>query len=245
MSNNQYDNNNNVILRGKIKTLPVYSHTVMGESFFEMYVEVPRLSDEVDMLPVTISERLNANLKIGDEIGVVGQFRSYNKLEDGKSKLMLTIFAKEIVDPDEVNQANQIYLVGYICKEPVFRTTPFGREISDMLLAVNRAYNKSDYLPCIAWGRNAKFVKDLGVGEKLEVQGRIQSRKYQKHISDTVTETKIAYEISLSSVMIARERTEDEYAEETEDEEVSNSKNSVSSTADSIKPIDGSIGAVI
>ena len=122
-------------------------------------------------------------------------------MEDGKSKLMLTIFVKELVDPNEINEINQIYLVGYICKEPVYRTTPFGREICDMLLAVNRSYNKSDYLPCIAWGRNARFVRDLGVGEKLEVQGRIQSRKYQKKLSETESETKIAYEISLSSVM--------------------------------------------
>lgn len=203
MNNSQFENNNNVILKGKIKELPVYSHTVMGEGFFEMYVDVVRLSDEVDTLPVTISERLISDFNVGDEIGIIGQFRSYNKIEDGKSKLMLTIFVKELVPADEVNEINQIYLVGYICKEPIYRTTPFGREICDVLLAVNRAYNKSDYLPCIAWGRNARFVRDLGVGEKLEVQGRIQSRKYQKKIDETNTETRIAYEISLSSVMIA------------------------------------------
>lgn len=201
MNNTQFENNNHVILKGKIKQLPVYSHTVMGEGFFEMYVDVKRLSDEVDTLPVTISERLITEFNVGDEIGIIGQFRSYNKMEDGKSKLMLTIFVKELVDPNEINEINQIYLVGYICKEPVYRTTPFGREICDMLLAVNRSYNKSDYLPCIAWGRNARFVRDLGVGEKLEVQGRIQSRKYQKKLSETESETKIAYEISLSSVM--------------------------------------------
>lgn len=201
MNNINFENNNRVILKGKIKELPVYSHTVMGEGFFEMYIDVQRLSDEVDTLPITISERLITNFNIGDEIGLIGQFRSYNKLEDGKSKLMLTIFVKELIDPNELNEINQIYLVGYICKEPIYRTTPFGREISDMLLAVNRSYNKSDYLPCIAWGRNARFVRDLAVGEKLEVQGRIQSRKYQKRISDSEVETKVAYEISLSSVM--------------------------------------------
>lgn len=201
MNNTQFENNNRVILKGTIKQLPVYSHTVMGEGFFEMYVDVKRLSDEVDTLPVTISERLITEFNVGDEIGIVGQFRSYNKLEDGKSKLMLTIFVKELVDPNEISEINQIYLIGYICKEPIYRTTPFGREICDMLLAVNRSYNKSDYLPCIAWGRNARFVRDLSVGEKLEVQGRIQSRKYQKKISETESEIKIAYEISLSSVM--------------------------------------------
>lgn len=202
MNNISYENNNHVLLKGKINKLPSYSHTVMGEGFFEMYVEVQRLSEEVDVLPVTISERLIADFAVGDEIGIVGQFRSYNKLEDGKSKLMLTIFVKEIVDPNEISEINQIYLVGYICKEPVYRTTPFGREICDVLLAVNRAYNKSDYLPCIAWGRNARFVRDLGIGEKLEVQGRIQSRKYQKRIDDNTSETRIAYEISLSSVLL-------------------------------------------
>lgn len=201
--NNSYDNNNNVIIKGKIVKLPVYSHTVMGEGFFEMFVEVKRLSDEVDLLPVTISERLIEGFKLGDEVAISGQFRSYNKLEGDKSKLMLTIFVKELLNPNEIQTVNQICMVGYLCKEPIYRKTPFGREICDCLLAVNRAYNKSDYLPCIAWGRNARFVKDLGVGEKLEVQGRIQSRKYQKKISDTEVETRVAYEISLSSVVVS------------------------------------------
>lgn len=215
--NTSYENNNHVLLKGKIKELPTYSHTVMGEGFFEMYIEVLRLSEEVDVLPVTISERLISDFKIGDEIGIVGQFRSYNKIEDTKSKLMLTIFVKELVNPEDISEINQINLVGYICKEPIYRTTPFGREICDILLAVNRAYNKSDYLPCIAWGRNARFVRDLGVGEKLEVQGRIQSRKYQKRIDENTSETRVAYEISLSSVMIVDgELAYDDEVEETE-----------------------------
>lgn len=209
MNSSSYENNNNVLIKGKIVKLPAYSHTVMGEGFFEMLVEVKRLSDETDILPVTISERLIDGFNLGDEVGISGQFRSYNKLEGERSKLMLTIFVKELIDPDEIQTTNQICMVGYICKEPIFRTTPFGREICDCLLAVNRAYNKSDYLPCIAWGRNARFVKDLGVGEKLEVQGRIQSRKYQKKISETESETRVAYEISLSSVVLAEN---EEYA---------------------------------
>lgn len=213
MNNGSYENNNNVLIKGKIAKLPTYSHTVMGEGFFEMFVEVKRLSDEVDLLPVTISERLIEGFKLGDEIGISGQFRSYNKQEGDKSKLMLTIFVKELVNPEEISAVNQICMVGYICKEPIYRTTPFGREICDCLLAVNRAYNKSDYLPCIAWGRNARFVKDLGVGEKLEVQGRIQSRKYQKKLSETEVETRVAYEISLSSVVISGEKDYEEYAE--------------------------------
>ncbi len=200
-----YENNNNVVIKGKIVKLPTYSHTVMGEGFFEMSVEVERLSNETDTLPVTISERLLGDFELGQEIGVIGQFRSYNKLGDGRSKLMLTIFVKELVSPGELSEINQINLIGYICKEPIYRTTPFGREICDVLLAVNRAYNKSDYLPCIAWGRNARFVRDLGVGEKLELQGRLQSRKYQKRLDDGTVETRVAYEISVSSVMFARE----------------------------------------
>ena len=213
MNNGSYENNNNVLIKGKIVKLPSYSHTVMGEGFFEMYVEVKRLSDETDILPVTISERLIEGFNLGDEIGIVGQFRSYNKLDGEKSKLMLTIFVKELVNPEELSAVNQINMVGYICKEPIYRTTPFGREICDVLLAVNRAYNKSDYLPCIAWGRNARFVKDLSIGEKLELQGRIQSRKYQKKVFDNEVETRIAYEISLSSVVLADNDSLEKYDE--------------------------------
>ena len=202
MDNTQFDNNNQVIIKGRISQMPTYSHTVMGEGFFDMMIDVQRLSNEVDTLPVTISERLIEDFYIGKEIGIVGQYRSYNKyVAENKSKLMLTIFVKEIIEPDELNTFNQICLVGYICKEPVYRTTPFGREICDVLLAVNRSYSKSDYLPCIAWGRNARFIRDMGVGERLEVYGRIQSRKYQKKVSENTLETKIAYEISLSTVI--------------------------------------------
>ena len=200
MNNGSYENNNNVLIKGKIIKLPTYSHSVMGEGFFEMYVEVKRLSDETDVLPVTISERLIEGFKLGDEIGISGQFRSYNKLEGEKSKLMLTIFVKELIDANDISAVNQINMVGYICKEPIYRTTPFGREICDVLLAVNRAYNKSDYLPCIAWGRNARFVKNLEVGEKVNIVGRIQSREYQKKIDENIVETKTAYEISITQI---------------------------------------------
>lgn len=220
MNNGSYENNNNVLIKGKIAKLPVYSHTVMGEGFFDMYVEVKRLSEETDLLPVTISERLIEGFSVGDEIAIAGQFRSYNKLDGERSKLMLTIFVKQLLDPNEVSAVNQINMVGYICKEPIYRTTPFGREICDVLIAVNRAYNKSDYLPCIAWGRNARFVKDLEIGEKLELQGRIQSRKYQKKISEDEVETRVAYEISLSSVSISEENSYSEYALFQEGEEV-------------------------
>ena len=218
MNNGSYENNNNVLIKGKIIKLPAYSHSVMGEGFFEMYVEVKRLSDEIDILPVTISERFIEGFNLGDEIGISGQFRSYNKLEGEKSKLMLTIFVKELIDPNDISAVNQINMVGYICKEPIYRTTPFGREICDVLLAVNRAYNKSDYLPCIAWGRNARFVKDLSVGEKLEVQGRIQSRRYQKKVDGNEVESKVAYEISLSSVVLSDNDLLEKYDEFSEEQ---------------------------
>ncbi|MBR2617216.1 MAG: single-stranded DNA-binding protein, partial [Clostridia bacterium] len=136
----------------------------------------------------------------GDRLSAVGQFRSYNKLVDGKSRLMLTVFVRETVEGDKYKNPNNVVLCGYICKPPVYRTTPFHREIADVLVAVNRAYNKSDYIPCIAWGRNARFVKNLTVGERIAVSGRIQSRDYQKKISETETRTMTAYEVSVSKL---------------------------------------------
>ena len=195
-------NNNKVYLRGKIVSEPVFSHEVFDEKFYEFNLEVPRLSDSFDTIPVTISERLiDKRIMVGNVLTITGQFRSYNKQLDGKSKLVLTVFVREILDNDEQENPNLIELNGFICKEPVFRTTPFKREISDVLLAVNRAYNKSDYIPCIAWGRNARFVKDMKVGEPLNIVGRIQSRVYQKRLSDDIVETKSAYEISIIKLL--------------------------------------------
>ena len=191
-------NNNKVYLRGKIVSEPVFSHEVFDEKFYEFLLEVPRLSESFDTIPVTISERLiDSRIKLNDTITITGQFRSYNKQTEGRSKLVLTVFVREIMENNLSENPNTIELNGFICKEPVFRTTPFKREISDVLLAVNRAYNKSDYIPCIAWGRNARFVRDMKVGDALSIVGRIQSRQYQKKISDDVIETKSAYEISI------------------------------------------------
>lgn len=162
-----------------------------------------RLSDSVDRLNITISERLIANidLSIGTEVIVDGQLRSYNKFIDGSNKLILTVFARNI-EPclERSKNPNEIFLDGYICKEPVYRTTPFGREIADVLLAVNRAYNKSDYIPTIAWGRNSRFCQSLSVGDNIRVWGRVQSREYQKKVSDTESIKKIAYEVSISKM---------------------------------------------
>ena len=196
-------NNNKVHLQGKIVSLPRLSHKVYDENFYEIDLEVARLSSSVDVIPITVSEKLMSeyNFDIGKEIALNGQFRSYNKQVNGKSKLVLTVFVREILDSvDSTQNTNVIELVGFICKEPVFRTTPFKREICDVLLAVNRAYNKSDYLPCIAWGRNARFTKSLEIGDKVSVVGRIQSREYEKKKEDGVVEKKVAYEISIIKI---------------------------------------------
>jgi len=194
--------NNRVYLCGKVVSNPKFSHEVYGEGFYDVDLEVERLSDQVDVIPITISERIISNYKldIGVKLALFGQFRSYNKLVDGKSKLMLTVFVRELVEPIDGLNCNIIELMGYLCKPPIYRTTPFKREICDCLIAVNRAYNKSDYLPCIMWGRNARFVSGLNVGDKLYLTGRIQSRMYQKHLENDITEDRIAYEVSISKL---------------------------------------------
>lgn len=196
------EKNNKVFISGEIVTKAEFSHEVYGEGFYEMNVLVKRLSGHGDVLPVTISERLitDRDLKVGMTINALGQFRSYNKLVDGKSKLMLTVFVRELLEEGEFRNPNSIVLTGYVCKPPVYRTTPFNREIADILIAVNRSYNKSDYIPCIAWGRNARFAKNLAVGEKIAISGRIQSREYQKKITDDDVRTLTAYEVSISKL---------------------------------------------
>ena len=196
------EKNNKVYLSGVVVGDAEFSHEVYGEGFYEMKVSVPRLSGQEDILPVTVSERLIADKKLqkGSPVNAVGQFRSYNKLVEGKSKLMLTVFVREILDDAAGKNPNSIVLSGYVCKQPVYRTTPFNREIADLLVAVNRSYNKSDYIPCIAWGRNARFVKNLAVGERIALSGRIQSREYQKKLSETDIRTMVAYEVSVSKL---------------------------------------------
>lgn len=196
------EKNNKVFISGEILSDAEFSHEVYGEGFYEMNVLVKRLSGQGDILPVTISERLisDRDLKVGVTINAIGQFRSYNKLVDGKSKLMLTVFVRELLDEMPIKNPNSIVLTGYICKPPIYRTTPFNREIADILIAVNRSYNKSDYIPCIAWGRNARFAKNLAVGERIAISGRIQSREYQKKITDDDVKTMTAYEVSISKL---------------------------------------------
>lgn len=195
-------NNNIVTLSGEIMNEPKYSHEIFNEGFYEFNLKVMRLSNAFDIIPVTVSERLmkEYGLKKGIMMSGKGQFRSFNKMEDDKSRLMLTMFIREILPYDKNTNPNQIDIVGYVCKEPIFRTTPFKREICDVLLAVNRNYNKSDYLPCIAWGRNARFMKNLTVGDKVVASGRIQSREYEKKQEDGGVEKRVAYEVSLAKV---------------------------------------------
>lgn len=197
--------NNQVTIMGKVATEFSFSHEVFGEGFYMVEVEVKRLSNSEDRIPLMISERLIDVTRdyTGEYIMVHGQFRSYNRHEEQKNRLVLSVFVREISfmeeEPDGT-KTNSIWLDGYICKEPIYRKTPLGREIADLLLAVNRPYGKSDYIPCICWGRNARYASGFEVGEHVQLLGRIQSREYVKRISDTETEKRVAYEVSVSKL---------------------------------------------
>ena len=197
--------NNQVTIMGKVATEFSFSHEVFGEGFYMVEVEVKRLSNSEDRITLMISERLIDVTQdyTGEYIMVHGQFRSYNRHEEQKNRLVLSVFVREISfmeeEPDGT-KTNSIWLDGYICKEPIYRKTPLGREIADLLLAVNRPYGKSDYIPCICWGRNARYASGFEVGEHVQILGRIQSREYVKRISDTETEKRVAYEVSVSKL---------------------------------------------
>ena len=224
-----YSENNHIIMVGKVTSDKRFSHEIYGEKFYIFDLSVPRLSGNSDIIPITISERLmvNGELPIGTKITVEGQFRSYNSYGEGKNKLVLTVFAKNVTlleDQESEVEArkdfisNEVTLIGYICKKPVYRQTPFGREIADILLAVNRAYNKSDYIPTIAWGRNARFCQNLEVGAQVKIIGRVQSRQYEKKYEDGTSEMKVAYEVSICSLELINEEG-NEKKEETENQE--------------------------
>ncbi len=200
--------NNRVCIIGEVVSEFTFSHEVFGEGFYIANVSVNRLSDMVDVIPLMISERLIDVTKDyrGMKIEVSGQFRSYNRHEGTRNKLVLSIFVRELkfLEDDEIPQeqakSNQIFLDGYVCKPPIYRKTPLGREIADVLVAVNRPYGKSDYIPCIAWGRNARFAGGLEVGSHLQVSGRVQSREYTKKIGEDEVERRVAYEVSVSKI---------------------------------------------
>lgn len=212
MSENSYFENNHVNLSGIICDEPLFSHEIYGEKYYTVKLSVERLSSNTDVIPLTVSERFFGDYypRLNDFVTVSGQYRSYNNYSGVGNRLILTVFVKEIAKIDEKDgeyselNPNRIYLDGYICKPPSYRTTPFCREISDILLAVNRSYNKSDYIPCIAWGRNAKFAQNLPVGTNLKIWGRIQSREYQKHLNETETVLKTAYEVSVSKMEVVK-----------------------------------------
>lgn len=221
--NTNYADNNHLILMGKVTSDKRFSHEIYGECFYIFDLEVPRLSDTADIIPVTISERLiqDEKISIGSKVLIRGQFRSYNSYENEKNKLILTVFAKDIFYEKEIEEqiqteeskeltSNEVILTGYICKKPIYRQTPFGREIADLLLAVNRAYNKSDYIPAIAWGRTARFCQNLEIGTEVKVIGRVQSRSYEKKFEDGTTITKVAYEVSIGSLKVIDEREDAE-----------------------------------
>lgn len=197
--------NNQVTMIGEIVSEFEFSHEVYGEGFYLVDISVSRLSDSVDYIPLMVSERLVdvTQSYIGETISVSGQFRSYNRHEEKKNRLILSVFVRELEFVDEIEddiKSNQIYLDGYICKEPIYRKTPLGKEIADLLVAVNRSYGKSDYIPCICWGRNARYASSFEVGSHVEVYGRIQSREYIKKIGEEQTEKRVAYEVSVNKI---------------------------------------------
>lgn len=225
-----YLENNYLTLVGKVTGEKEFSHEIYGERFYIFQLAIPRLSGNEDNIPITISERLiqEDTLQQGKKLLVKGQFRSYNSYENEKNRLILTVFAKDVMEVEENEEenefvkkdsiTNEVVLMGYICKKPIYRQTPFGREISDVLLAVNRAYNKSDYIPCIAWGRNARFCQNLEVGSQVKIVGRVQSRIYEKKYEDGTSQTRVAYEVSIGSLEVI----EDKSTEKEEEVQVEN-----------------------
>ncbi len=229
-----YLENNYLTLVGKVTGEKEFSHEIYGERFYVFKLGIPRLSGNQDIIPITISERLigEDTLQEGKKLLVKGQFRSYNSYENEKNRLILTVFAKDVMEVEEKEEeeeneivkkdtiSNEVVLIGYLCKKPIYRQTPFGREISDILLAVNRAYNKSDYIPCISWGRNARFCQNLEVGSQVKVVGRVQSRTYEKKQEDGTVQTRVAYEVSVGSLEVLEEKNSEK--EENTETEVEN-----------------------
>ena len=204
MTDKVFDNNQ-VTIAGEVMSGFTFSHDVFGEGFYVMEISVGRLSDSNDIIPIMVSERL-VDVKrdyTGMHAVINGQFRSYNRHEENRNRLVLSVFAREIEileEPAGEVRPNYIFLDGFVCKPPIYRKTPLGREIADVLLAVNRPYGKSDYIPCICWGRNARFAEGFRVGEHIQIWGRIQSREYQKTLSETEFEKRVAYEVSVSKL---------------------------------------------
>lgn len=199
---NRVYENNQVEIMGEIVANFEFSHDVYGEGFYMSEIAVARLSECTDYIPIMVSERLldvKADWR-GQSLKINGTFRSFNKHTDTGSHLVLSVFATDVEVLDVLVYTNEIFLDGYICKQPVYRKTPLGREITDLIVAVNRGYGKSDYIPCICWGRNARFAQAFEVGTHVQICGRVQSRPYTKKISDTEVEERVAYEVSVSKI---------------------------------------------
>lgn len=193
--------NNFISLQGRVEGDVSYSHSVLDEDFYKFKLNVSRLSGVVDSLPVTVPKKLleTVSLKDGDSIALTGQLRSYNKYMDNRTRLIITAFAKSIEEEKEEENPNSVVLNGYVCKEPTYRKTPFGREITDVIIAVNRAFNRSDYIPTISWGKNALFCRDLPIGTNVLIKGRLQSREYTKRNGEDF-EIRTAYEVSVGEI---------------------------------------------
>lgn len=194
--------NNAVKISGEIVSDFTYDHEMYGEGFYKVFVQVTRISGNLDTIPVMVSDRIidvNKNLT-GEMVAIEGEFRSYNKHLLGANKLLLFVLCKKIEIVKYCMNEDEIFLRGFICKNPIYRKIPFKREISDLLIAVNRYYGKSDYIPCICWGRNARYAAGFEIGDEIVIRGRIQSRTYEKKISDTEFETRTAYEVSANMI---------------------------------------------
>ena len=194
--------NNAVTISGEIVSDFTYDHEMYGEGFYKVFVQVTRISGNLDTIPVMVSDRMidvNENLT-GEMVAIEGEFRSYNKHLPGANKLLLFVFCKKIEVVEHCMNEDEIFLHGFVCRDPIYRKTPFKREIADLLIAVNRDYGKSDYIPCICWGRNARYAAGFEIGDEIVIRGRIQSRTYEKKISDTESETRTAYEVSATMI---------------------------------------------
>lgn len=195
---------NQVTLSGCIASEFIYSHEVLGEKFYTAYIAVPRASGSVDMLPALFSERIidTTGSYINEPISIAGTFRSYNQHNENKNRLLLYVFVTDYEWNSGSTDNNTAVLEGFLCKKPIYRKTPLGREIADIILAVNRPYGKSDYIPCICWGRNARYAESLEIGAHIRASGRIQSREYSKRMGEIETK-KTAYELSVGTLEIA------------------------------------------
>ena len=187
---------NAITLRGSLLSLPRFSHENHGKKFYRFTLEVPRLSGTADLLPVVAEERLIEGLDPdgGGMIGVVGQIRSHNLRTDGVRHLLIFVFASGITVEDG-EPVNDVILEGLLCREPVYRRTPLGREICDVMLAVPRAFKRADYLPCILWGRTAQEGSQCHTRDVVRIHGRLQSRNYTK-LTEEGAQERTAYEIS-------------------------------------------------